>query len=196
MVMAGNTTGRPVGRVGVHPVKFVLWLLLLSIFMMFGAFTSAYIVRSEEGDWLQVVLPASMLLNTGLIVLSSAFMQWAYVSARRDNIGQIKLALALTMVFGAAFLVGQWNVWGELVQQKVFFGGTGSNPAGSFLYVITGVHGFHLITGLIYVGIVLASSFKYKVHSRNLLRMEMCTTYWHFLGGLWVYLYLFLQVYN
>lgn len=194
--MAGNTTGRPVGRVGVHPVKFVLWLLLLSIFMMFGAFTSAYIVRSEEGDWLQVVLPASMLLNTGLIVLSSAFMQWAYVSARRDNIGQIKLALALTMVFGAAFLVGQWNVWGELVQQKVFFGGTGSNPAGSFLYVITGVHGFHLITGLIYVGIVLASSFKYKVHSRNLLRMEMCTTYWHFLGGLWVYLYLFLQVYN
>jgi len=80
------------------------------------------------------------------------------------------------------------------VQNNVYFGGSGSNPAGSFLYILTGVHGFHLITGLIFVAITLASSLKYKVHSKNLLRIQLCTTYWHFLGGLWLYLYIFLRI--
>lgn len=182
--------------VGVHPLKFMLWLIITSIIMMFAAFTSAYIVRSEEGDWLNVALPNSLLLNTAVLVMSSISMQWAYVSARKDNLQQLKLALGITLALGVAFLVGQWNVWGELVQQNVYFGGSGSNPAGSFLYVLTGVHGFHLITGLIYVLIILVASFKYSVHSRNLLRIELCTIYWHFLGGLWIYLYVFLRLYH
>jgi cytochrome c oxidase subunit 3 len=195
-MMARNQALDQPGRAGVHPLKFVLWLLILSIFMMFAAFTSAYIVRSEEGDWLKFALPGSLLINTGVIILSSVFMQWGYESARKNNLLQLKLALLLTLLAGGAFLGGQWNVWGELVQNKVFFAGAGSNPAGSFLYVLTGVHGFHLITGLIYVVVVLISSFKYKVHSRNLLRIQLCTTYWHFLGGLWVYLYIFLRIFN
>ncbi len=195
-VMNGKATYETPGRAGVHPLQFVQWMLILSIVMMFAAFTSAYIVRSEEGDWLQVSLPSSMLLSTGLIVFSSATMQWGVFSARRDNINHVKVALLVTLALGVGFLAAQWNVWGDLVGQKVFFGGLGSNPAGSFLYVLTGVHGFHLVTGLIYLTIVLVSSFKYKVHSRNLLRIKLCTTYWHFLGGLWVYLHVFLLLNN
>jgi cytochrome c oxidase subunit 3 len=82
------------------------------------------------------------------------------------------------------------------VANKIYFGGSGANPSGSFLYVLTGVHGFHLITGLIFLLIVLISTFKYKVHSKNLIRLELCATYWHFLGALWVYLYLFLTIYK
>jgi cytochrome c oxidase subunit III len=194
--MNGKKTYSQPGRAGVHPVQFVQWLLIISITMMFAAFTSAYIVRSEEGDWLNVSLPNSMLLSTGLIIASSLFMQWAYASARKDSIGQNKVALLFTFLLGLGFLMAQWNVWSDLVDQKVFFGGAGSNPAGSFLYVLTGVHGFHLITGLIFISIVLISSFKYKVHSRNLLRIRMCTTYWHFLGALWLYLHVFLVINN
>ena len=179
---------------GVHPLKFALWLIIISIIMMFAAFTSAYIVRKEEGNWLEFDLPQNLIINTALLVISSLFMQLAYNAARKDNLNQVKMFLFATLDLGTAFLIGQWQAWDVLVNNRVFFGGSDANPSGSFLYVLTGVHGFHLVTGLIFVLIVLVSSFKYKVHSRNLLRIELCTIYWHFLGGLWVYLYLFLTL--
>lgn len=179
---------------GVHPLKFALWLIIISIIMMFAAFTSAYIVRKEEGNWLEFALPANLILNTVFIVLSSVTMHWAYNSARKDSLKKVKLGLLLTTILGLAFLVGQWESWVDLVDRKIFFGGADANPSGSFLYVLMGVHGFHLITGLLFVLIVLFSSLKFKVHSRNLLRIELCTVYWHFLTGLWLYLYLFLTL--
>ncbi len=181
---------------GIHPLKFTLWLLIMSIVMMFAAFTSAYIVRKEEGNWLEFNLPEGLLINSIIIVVSSMAMHWAYLSAKKDNLNSLKIALFITFILGVAFLVGQWNVWGELVRNKIFFGGPTANPSGSFLYVLTGVHGFHLITGLIFLIIVLLSAFRFRVHAKNLLQIELCTTYWHFLGALWVYLYLFLAVYN
>lgn len=179
---------------GVHPLKFTLWLIIISILMMFGAFTSAYIVRREEGNWLEFDLPGTLMFSTIIILLSSVTMQWAYVAAKNNNLKTVKLMVLLTMVLGIAFLYGQVNAWGELVHNNVYFGGADSNPAGSFLYVLTGVHGFHLVTGLIFLLMVLIASLKYKVHSKNMLRIQLCTTYWHFLGGLWLYLYFFLQV--
>jgi len=177
---------------GINPLKFTLWLIIISIIMMFAAFTSAYIVRKEEGNWLEFSLPNNLLINTIILIVSSVCMQLAYTAARKDNLNQLKVFLAGTLVLGIAFLVGQWQAWSNLVNNRVFFGGVDANPSGSFLYVLTGVHGFHLVTGLIFVLIVLVSSFQFKVHSKNLLRIELCTIYWHFLGGLWVYLYLFL----
>ncbi|MCC9138290.1 heme-copper oxidase subunit III [Pontibacter silvestris] len=179
---------------GIHPLKFSLWLIIISIIMMFAAFTSAYIVRREEGNWLEFDLPSILLINTVVIVLSSVTMQLAHNSAKSNNLQTLKLMLLLTLGLGIAFLVGQWYGWSELVHNNVYFGGSTSNPAGSFLYVLTGVHGFHIITGLIFVLIVLMSSMKYKVHSKNMLRIQLCTIYWHFLGGLWLYLYIFLRL--
>ena len=82
---------------------------------------------------------------------------------------------------------------GELVNSGVYFVG---HPDGSFIYVITGVHAFHLISGLIFIAIVLFKSLKLEVHSKNLNLIEMSTTYWHFLTGLWLYLYVTLYLYN
>ncbi|WP_439879938.1 cytochrome c oxidase subunit 3 [Pontibacter sp. MBLB2868] len=192
--MVGNSIEENKSVVGVHPLKFSLWLIIISIIMMFAAFTSAYIVRREEGNWLEFDLPTIMLVNTIVILLSSVTMQWAYTSAKKDNLKSLKLALVLTAILGIAFLVGQWNGWAALVSENIYFGGAQANPAGSFLYVLTGVHGFHLITGLIFLAITLVSSLRYKVHSKNMLRIQLCTIYWHFLGGLWLYLYIFLRI--
>lgn len=181
---------------GVNPKKFILWLLIISIIMMFAAFTSAYIVRRAEGNWQDFILPPQLIINTVILVISSFFMQWAYISAKKDNLGMLKIALFITFALGVAFLAGQWQAWGNLVSQNIYFGGADANPSGSFLYVLTGVHGFHLITGLLFILIVLISSFQFKVHSKNLLRIELCTIYWHFLGALWVYLYVFLTIYK
>ncbi|ARS34193.1 cytochrome c oxidase subunit 3 [Pontibacter actiniarum] len=181
-------------RSGIHPLKFSLWLIIISIIMMFAAFTSAYIVRREEGNWLEFDLPSILLVNTIIIVLSSVTMQLAHNAARKNNLGTLKAMLLATLLLGTAFLIGQWYGWANLVQNNIYFGGTGSNPSGSFLYVLTGVHGFHLVTGLIFVLLVFLSSLKYKVHSKNMLRIQLCTIYWHFLGGLWLYLYIFLRI--
>lgn len=173
-----------------HPQKFALWLFVVSVIMIFAALTSAYIVRRGEGNWLEFDLPAIFYYTSGVIILSSITMQWAYIAAKRDNLEVLKIALVLTSILGIAFLVGQFIAWGDLVDQNVYFVG---NPSGSFLYVLTGVHGLHLISGVIFLLIVLALAFKYKVHSKSMVRIEMCATYWHFLGALWLYLFLFLS---
>ena len=177
---------------GTHPKRLVLILLIFSIIMMFAAFTSGYIVRRDEGNWREFDLPMSLLFNTIVIVLSSAAMQWAFYSAKHDEVKRVHISLLATLVLGIVFLFGQVHSWGDLVAGRTFFGGADANPSGSFVYVLLGVHAFHLITGLIFVAVVLKRSLNYQVHSRAMLSIGNATIYWHFLGGLWLYLYLFL----
>jgi cytochrome c oxidase subunit 3 len=172
-----------------HPKKFALWLFIVSVVMVFASMTSAYIVRMSEGNWLEFELPDIFWYTSVIIILSSISLHWAYISAKKDSLDQLRVALLVTVIFGTAFLVGQWYSWVALVDKDVYFVG---NPAGSFLYVLTGLHALHLISGVIFLIIVLISSFRYLVHSKNLDTMEMCVTYWHFLGGLWLYLFMFL----
>lgn len=175
--------------ISMHPKKFALWLFMVTVVMIFAALTSAYIVRQAEGNWLEYELPEIFWVTSGIVILSSIALQVAYYSAKKDNFLGLRLGMVLTGVLGIAFLIGQWYSWVALVDREVFFVG---NPAGSFLYVFTGLHALHLISGVIFLIIVLISTFRYKVHSQALNTLEMAATYWHFLGGLWLYLFLFL----
>ncbi|MEQ8238338.1 MAG: cytochrome c oxidase subunit 3 [Cyclobacteriaceae bacterium] len=186
----------PIGNVRVksmHPQKFALWLFIVSVTMIFAALTSAYVVKKAEGNWLLFDFPAMFNYTSIVIILSSVTMHFAYISSRKNNIKNIRIGLILTALLAVVFSVGQYLSWAELVDQNVFFVG---NPAGSFIYVFTGLHIAHLLGGLIFIFIVLKRAFNYQVHSKNLVSIEMCTTYWHYLGGLWLYLYLFLILNN
>ncbi len=175
---------------GVEPKKFVLWLLLVSSVMLFAGFTSAYIVRRGEGEWVVFELPVMFMLSTGVIVLSSVFMQWAYISAKKDEILNSKIGLLVTLVLGLLFGVMQYWGWSQMVYNSIYFGF--ANPSGSFVYVITGLHVSHVIIGIFYVLAILIQTFQYKVHKKALRAISMCNTYWHFVGILWIYLYVFL----
>uniref|UniRef100_UPI004047DBEE cytochrome c oxidase subunit 3 n=1 Tax=Algoriphagus sp. TaxID=1872435 RepID=UPI004047DBEE len=175
--------------ISMHPKKFALWLFLVTVVMIFAALTSAYIVRQAEGNWLEYELPEIFWYTSGIVILSSIALQVAYYSAKKDNFVGLRLGMVLTVLLGIGFLIGQWYSWVALVDHEVFFVG---NPAGSFLYVFTGLHAVHLISGVIFLIIVLISTFRYKVHSQALNTLDMAATYWHFLGGLWLYLFLFL----
>ena len=177
---------------GVHPLKFLLWLLIISSTMSFAAYTSGYIVRKGEGNWLEFALPARLYVSSLVIILSSCTMQGALIAARRDNIKLTQLLIGLTLLLGGVFLASQWQAWGELVASKIYFAGETANPAGSFLYVLTGFHAFHLFCALVFLTTVLRMALQYKVHSKAILWVELCTIFWHFLGGLWLYLHLFL----
>ena len=172
-----------------HPKKFALWLFIVTVIMIFAALTSAYIVRQADGNWVIFELPRLFLVTTAIILSSSVTMHWAYLSVKKDNLEAAKLAIALTTILGISFLVGQYMAWGELVKNSIHLVG---NPSGSFVYVISGLHGLHIMGGVVFLIIVLVSIFQVKIHSKNLLRIEMCATYWHFLGGLWLYLFVFL----
>ena len=177
----------------VHPKKFGMWLFIVSVLMLFAALTSAYVVKKADGDWLIFEFPKLFITTSIIIVISSITMQLAYWNAKKNNLLGLRINLALTAVLAIAFVIGQWYSWEELVAQDVYWVG---NVAGSFIYLFTGLHGLHLIGGIIFLTVVLVNAFKYKVHSKSMAQIEMCTTYWHFLGGLWLYLYLFLILNN
>ncbi|MBX2945233.1 MAG: cytochrome c oxidase subunit 3 [Cyclobacteriaceae bacterium] len=173
-----------------NPKKFALWLFMMSVIMLFGAWTSAYLVKRADAGWAEIILPSQFWVNSVIVVLSSITMIWAYFAAKRDNIDQLKIALLLTAILGSAFLAGQYLAYGEMVALKQHL--TGSNVSHSFLWILPGVHGLHIVSGLVFIVIVLVNTYKFKVHSKGLDQLEMCATYWHFLGGLWLYLFIFL----
>lgn len=180
----------PKATLSMHPKKFALWLFIVSIVMLFAALTSAYIVKQSDGNWLSFELPGIFAINTVIIVISSLTMHLAYLAGKKDDLGRIKWMLLGTVILGLLFLVGQYISWSALVENNVFF--VSNYASGSFIYVFTGLHGLHLVSGIIFLLITFISSLKSNVHSKKLVQIEMCMTYWHFLGGLWVYLYIFL----
>ena len=180
-----------------HPKKFAMWLFIVSVVMIFAALTSAYMVRQGEGNWMTFDLPSLFWVNSGIIIVSSITMHWAYLSAKRDNLETVKLALSLTTVLGVGFLAGQYLAWAQMVKDNIYFVNDRAGAvSGSFVYVISGLHGVHIISGIIFLLVVLAATLRYRIHSKNLAQIQMCATYWHFLGGLWLYLFLFMLLYR
>lgn len=172
--------------------KPMLWLGIISMIMIFGSLTSAYVVRMGKGDWLHFELPQMFYVSTAVIIISSVTMNWALASAKKNDLKNLKIASFITLVLGLLFVVFQFQAWGVLVDQKVFFAGRESNAAGSFMYALTGLHMAHLAGGLIALLVVSFKSFRMRYNSENLLGIKLCALYWHFLDALWIFLFLFL----
>lgn len=183
----------PRQTLAMHPLKFATWLFIVSIVMIFAALTSAYVVRKAEGNWLEFNLPDMFYYTSVIIFVSSITMHLAYLSIKKDLFVRAKIFVGITAVLGILFCYGQFVSWGQLVNNDVYFVG---NPAGSFVYVFSGLHGLHLVSGIVFIIIVTINIYRARIHSKNMAQMEMCTTYWHFLDGLWLYLFGFLILNN
>ena len=183
----------PEQTLAMDPIKFILWLFLVSIVMLFASQTSAYLVRRAEWNWLEFEMPKIFWYSTAVLLISSLSMQWAYYAAKKDLFKQLRIAISITFVLGLAFLWMQFEGWKSLVAMNVYFVG---NPSGSFFYVFTGLHGFHIISGLIVLLFAVRAVFTLRVHAKNLRQIQICSTYWHFLDLLWLYLFVFLLTFN
>lgn len=170
----------------------MLWVGIVSIIMLFAGLTSAYIVRQAEGNWLYFDLPRVFYVSTAIIIASSLSMAVAQRAVKKNNFSLTSIALVTTVLLGIAFCITQWLGWRELVAMNVFFAGHESNPAGSFLYVLSGVHLLHLAGGIIAVSITTVKAILKRYSSENHLGIDLAAIYWHFLDILWVYLLLFL----
>ena len=180
----------PKRPLAMHPKKFAMWLFLATVVMLFASLTSAYIVRRADGNWQIFDLPSLFFVSSSVIILSSIAMHLAFRSAKHNDSEKVKMWVTITAILGLTFMVTQLMGWSQLINNRIHF--SGGNPSASFVYVLSGLHGVHLISAVIFLSIVWNSARQLKINAKNLAQIEMCTTYWHFLGGLWLYLFVFL----
>lgn len=175
----------------IHPLKLLLWISIASMFMMFAALTSAYIVRKAGGNWLEFEMPDVFLYSTILLITSSLTLHGSYMAFTSGKESVYKWLIVVTMLMGFAFLAMQYSGWEALTAIGVEING---NPSGSFVYAFTMVHGAHLIGGLASLGLAALHAFilQFRMTKKRKLRFQLTLTFWHFLGLLWIYLYLFL----
>lgn len=175
--------------------KVLLAIGIGSIVMLFAGLTSGYIVRQAEGNWRFFELPSVFYVSSIIILMSSFTMQMAIRAVKKDDLSQVKTFLLITLGLGLAFVFSQFLGWNELVKNDVYFADK-LTPSGSFFYVITGLHLAHLAFGLLGLIITGSKSIRERYSSKNYLGISLCAIYWHFLGGLWIYLFVFLAIYR
>jgi cytochrome c oxidase subunit III len=174
-----------------HPHKFTLWVAIGSILMMFAGLTSAFIVKSNQVNWKTVALPKVFWVSTAAILLSSLTIQWALRSFKQREMGKYRVLIGVTLLLGIAFVVLQWMGFTALWDQKITFKGAG---AGQFLYVIFGLHGLHVIGGIIVLSVMFVKAFIGNTKLYSSVSIEVAATYWHFVDLLWIYLLLFFLI--
>src|ERR1700738_4934679 len=187
---------------------------LTGIAMIFISFTSAYVVRQGLPtldprtnellhDWFPVPLPRLLLINTGVLLISSFTMELARRQAARKALAQLASVpgvsvdakeeiswLALTGVLGLSFLIGQWMAWRELAASGFY---VASSPSSSFVYLLTGMHGVHLFAGVVALLTAgVASVLRRPVDSQS-IAVDVTGWYWHFMAVLWVYILCLLE---
>ncbi|MBK9337127.1 MAG: cytochrome c oxidase subunit 3 [Lewinellaceae bacterium] len=177
----------------IHSHKFALWVAIATIIMMFGAFTSAYIVRRAAGNWYEFKLPDIFFLNTVVILMSSVTLHIAYTSFLKGREKRYKTLLATTLVLGLVFVVLQYFGWKAMAGMGATFT---ANPSSSFVYVISGLHAAHVLGGVaaLIVAMAHAHFLPFRPTPRRRLRFELVVHYWHFVDALWVYLFVFFMI--
>jgi cytochrome c oxidase subunit 3 len=168
------------------PAKVALWVFLAVASSLFALFVSAYAMRLGVADWTPLPRPRLLMLNTGLLVAASLAMEWTVHAARRSEAAQVRRGLAASGVLTLGFLAGQLVVWKQLNAAGFF---VDSSAASSFFYLLTAVHGLHVLGGLVAWARASARAWRSADAARTRLAVELCATYWHYLLAVWLVLY-------
>jgi cytochrome c oxidase subunit 3 len=187
---------------------------LTGIVMIFISFSSAYVVRQGLPtldprtnmllhDWFPVPLPRLLVINTGILLISTFTMELARQAARQAALAKRAAVpgasvdadekvtwLALTAVLGLCFLTGQWMVWRELAASGFY---VSSSPSSSFVYLLTGMHGVHLFGGVVALLTAGVGSVLRRPADSQSIVVDVTGWYWHFMALLWVYIFFLLE---
>ncbi|MEZ0170677.1 cytochrome c oxidase subunit 3 [Microvirga sp. TS319] len=165
--------------------KVGLGVFLAVVGSLFALFISAYAMRMQFPDWRDVPLPKVLWLNTAMLVLSSIALQGARNAARDGDEDRLKIGLLAAGVTALAFVSGQILAWRQLTADGYFLA---SNSANAFFYVLTGLHGLHVLGGLVALGGTASKAWRGTPGNHLRLSVELCATYWHFLLAVWLVL--------
>lgn len=177
-----------VGRAPRPASKVGLGVFLAVVASLFVLLISAYAMRSPMRDWQPVPIPNVLWFNTGMLVVSSLALHWAQVAARDRNLARVKSGLIVGGFTTAVFIAGQLLAWRQLTVEGHFMA---ANPANAFFFLMTALHGLHVLGGLVALGRTAG-----KVWSEGPLELsdvrlsvELCAIYWHFLLVVWLVLF-------
>lgn len=172
--------------------KMMLWFSMISMTMMFAGLTSAYVVSKARPDWLKdFSLPSASYISTAIILASSLTFWLAFKSLKENNNKTAITYTLVTLVMAVLFALFQWIGFTTIVGQGFYFTGAESTVTTSFVYVLVLAHFAHLIGGIVVLLFVLAGLAKDKYNDKP-LGFVLAHTFWHFLGFLWLYLFVFL----
>ena len=176
--------------------KMMLLFSLLSITMTFAGLKSAYIVSKARPDWLKdFELPDYFIIST-LIILSSSITMWlAKKNVKKKLVSKTSFWIAITFLLSIFFFLSQFLGFQELINKGYYFTGAQSTVTTSFLYVLALLHLVHVFAGVIVLIVVFVNN-KSKKYNDETLGFELAETFWHFLGFLWLYLFVFLYFFR
>lgn len=175
------------GGLGAWPAaRTALWVFLGVATSLFVLFASAYAMRLSLADWTPLPRPRLLMLNTALLVGASLAMEWTVHAARRGDRDKLQRGLWASGLLSFGFLAGQLFVWNQLHAAGYF---VSSSAATAFFYLLTAVHGLHVLGGLVAWGRSSARAWRASDPARIRLGVELCATYWHYLLAVWVVLY-------
>ena len=179
-----NQPGR--GVINVDPAKIGLLSFIAVVTSLFALFLSAYMMRMRLGDWRPVEEPDLLWLNTAVLVLASVAFQLTQGAARRGQPVTVKVGLLVGGACTTLFLFGQLMSWQQLNASGFFMTG---NPANSFFYLLTALHGLHLLGGMWVWGRTTLRMLNGADAESVRLSVELCTVYWHYLLLVWIGLF-------
>ena len=182
--LAGEFPGTGASRL--PAAKIGLGVFLAVVGSLFALFLSAYLIRMEMADWRPLPAPTVLWLNTGLLILSSVALQWAQTNARRGDVEAVQTGLLAAGVLALGFLAGQLIAWRQLDAAGYYLA---SNPANTFFYVLTALHGLHLLGGIVALGRTTARAWRGIAVEKLRMSVELCAIYWHFLLLIWLILF-------
>ncbi|EJT04747.1 cytochrome c oxidase subunit 3 [Rhizobium sp. CCGE 510] len=174
-------------RQSVPAVKIGLFVFLGVVGALFSLAVSAYFMRMASADWWGLPVPRLLWVNTAALALSSAALQWAKREARHGRTEALRPALVTGLALAVFFLVGQIQAWRELTAAGYVLA---DNPANSFFYMLTGLHGLHILGGLAVLAHTTVRAFSSDVAPERLrLSVDLSAIYSHFMLAVWLLLF-------
>lgn len=166
------------------PASVALWVFMGVVTSLFSLFIVAYGLRMDAQDWHAIALPWQVWLSTAWLVAGSVAMWFAARAARTGEQARARRALALGGVGALAFVASQLWAWQALVTADVL---PANNPAGSFFYMLTGMHGLHMVGGLVawFAG---WQGVRGGARPDAAMRVQLLARYWHFMLAVWLVL--------
>ncbi len=183
--------GGPHGHLPPGPYPMGLMAILSTVGMLFAAFTAALLIRRTGADWTPIELPMIVWVNSVVIVASSVFVEYSKRTLRQGDGTYAQLWLLMGSVLGLLFLVGQLLAWRALIAQGVLLP---SSPHAAFFYMLSAVHGAHVLGGLGALAWTLRRAFGGGYTASSHTGLTHAAIYWHFVGAMWIYVLFLLSV--
>jgi len=163
-----------------------LWVFIGVASTLFGLFLTAYVMRMDGADWSTIALPPQLWLSSGLLLGGSVLLQRASAAAKGARWPAVQTLLLAGGACAMAFIGVQLWAWQSLLAARVMLA---SNPAASFFYVLTALHGLHVLGGLIAWAATMPMVSQPSDPAGVARRVALCARYWHFLLAVWVVLF-------